>query len=445
MEWRSSKDLDFLKARAIDATKEAEQSVKQIIQAVRAQGDKAIFDFTQTFDEVSLTSLKVSQKDFQEAYDLVDDEVIQAIRLAAANIEAFHAKQKATSWFEESEDGSLLGQKVTPIDSVGLYVPGGSAAYPSSVLMSAIPAKVAGVKRIVMVSPPQADGKINPGVLVAADVVGVTECYVMGGAQAIAALAYGTETVAPVDKIVGPGNLYVTLAKKEVFGTVAIDSLAGPSEIVVIADQTANPSWVASDLLSQAEHDANAMAVFITNDRALAEAVDAEVQKQCAELPRQAIAGASINQFGKLFLVETLEEGIELVNRIAPEHLEVITENPEQWLPYIRHAGAIFLGPYSSEPVGDYLAGPNHIIPTNGTARYGSPLSVESFIKRSSIIRYSEKALKREASAIMSLARFEGLEGHARAIEQRVKGGSSRGTESNDQTNNRGNRHYTMH
>jgi histidinol dehydrogenase len=280
---------------------------------------------------------------------------------------------------------------------------------------------------------------------VAAQEVGVTDCYAMGGAQAVAALAYGTETVAPVDKIVGPGNLYVTLAKKEVFGTVAIDSLAGPSEIVVIADRTANPCWVASDLLSQAEHDVNSMAVLITDDRALAEAVDAEVQKQCADLPRQKIAAASIDQYGKLFLVDTLEEGLELVNRLAPEHLEVMTENPEQWLPYIRHAGAIFLGPYSSEPVGDYFAGPNHIIPTNGTARYGSPLSVESFIKRSSIIRYSEKALKRDAALITSLARYEGLEGHARAIEQRVKGGNPSGTEGSNQTNNGRNRHYTMH
>jgi histidinol dehydrogenase len=445
MEWRSSRDLDYLKARAVGATKEAEQSVKRILQAVQEKGDQAIFEFTQTFDQVTLSSLRVPEQDFQEAYELVDDEVIQAIRKAAENIETFHAKQKATSWFEESPDGSLLGQKVTPLDSVGLYVPGGSAAYPSSVLMSAIPAKVAGVKRLVLVSPPQADGKINPGVLVAAQEVGVTDCYAMGGAQAVAALAYGTETVAPVDKIVGPGNLYVTLAKKEVFGTVAIDSLAGPSEIVVIADRTANPCWVASDLLSQAEHDPNSMAVLITDDRALAEAVDAEVQKQCADLPRQKIAAASIDQYGKLFLVDTLEEGLELVNRLAPEHLEVMTENPEQWLPYIRHAGAIFLGPYSSEPVGDYFAGPNHIIPTNGTARYGSPLSVESFIKRSSIIRYSEKALKRDAALITSLARYEGLEGHARAIEQRVKGGNPSGTEGSNQTNNGRNRHYTMH
>ncbi|WEG13616.1 histidinol dehydrogenase [Pullulanibacillus sp. KACC 23026] len=445
MEWRSSQDLDFLNDRNTAATKEAEASVKRILQLVQEKGEEGILELTEQFDKVRLTRLRVTDTDIQEAYKRVDDVVIEAIRKAAKNIESFHDKQKVTSWFEEAPDGTMLGQKVTPLDSIGLYVPGGSAAYPSSVLMGAIPAKVAGVKRIVLVSPPQADGKINPGVLVAANEVGVTECYSVGGAQAIGALAYGTETIQPVDKIVGPGNLYVTLAKKEVFGSVAIDSLAGPSEIVILADRTANPAWIASDLLSQAEHDPHAMAVLITNDRELGEKVDAEVQKQCAALPRKSIAGQSISSYGKLFLVDTIEAGIEVVNRLAPEHLEVVTENPESWLPHIRHAGAIFLGAYSSEPVGDYLAGPNHIIPTNGTARFGSPLNVESFIKRSSIIRYSEKAFKRDAEAIMTLARYEGLEGHAQAIEQRLQGGLSNGANRNDQKNNSRDGHYTMH
>ncbi len=423
MQWRTSRDLDFLKDREIGATIEAEASVKQIIGRVKQDGDRAVLDFTQTFDHVTRDSLIVTEEDMLAAYKKVDGEIVEAIRAAAQRIQAFHEKQKVSSWVEEQEDGTLLGQQVTPIDSVGLYVPGGSAPLPSSVLMAALPAKVAGVKRLVLASPPQADGHINPGVLVAAHEVGISECYTMGGAQAIAALAYGTESVPAVDKIVGPGNLYVTLAKKEVFGKVDIDSLAGPSEIVVLADHTANPAWVASDLLSQAEHDPNAMAILITTDRALGEAVEGEVKKQCETLPRKAIASASIENNGKIFWVESLEEGVELVNRLAPEHLEVVTEDPEALLPDIRHAGAIFLGGFSSEPVGDYFAGPNHIIPTNGTARYGSPLNVESFIKRSSLIRYSEQALKRDARTITTLARLEGLEAHARAVEQRLKGG----------------------
>lgn len=442
MEWRSHQNLNFLTERDLGTTNEAETTVKRIIKAVREKGNQAILELTEQLDRVTLSTLAVSEADIQEAYEKVDSKVIVAIRKAANNIEAFHEKQKVVSWFEESPDGSMLGQKVTPIDSVGVYVPGGSAAYPSSVLMGVIPAKVAGVERIVLVSPPQADGKINPGVLVAAKEVGVNELYTVGGAQAVAALAYGTETIQPVDKIVGPGNLYVTLAKKEVFGAVDIDSLAGPSEIVILADHTAKPSWVASDLLSQAEHDPRAMAILITTDRELAVAVDDEVQRQCAALPRAAIASESIETFGKLFLVESIEEGIDLVNRLAPEHLEIVTEDPESWLPQIRHAGAIFLGAYSSEPVGDYLAGPNHIIPTNGTARYGSPLNVESFIKRSSVIRYSEEALKREAEAIATLARFEGLEGHARAIEERLKGGEDHGTNRNDQKDNSRDDHF---
>lgn len=422
MEWIENGDLSFLKKRKVEAKEAAQQSVREIIARVRDEGDKALKDYTKQFDGVELGKLRVPNEAIAAAYRHVPEKVIQAIRQAAENIRAFHEKQKPSSWTETVEHGVVLGQKVTPLDSVGVYVPGGTASYPSSVLMGAIPALVAGVGRVVLISPPQKNGLIAYGVLVAAHEIGIKEIYQAGGAQAIAALAYGTETIRPVDKIVGPGNLYVMLAKKQVFGDVAIDSLAGPSEIAVLADETAHPEWVAADLLSQAEHDKMSMPVLVTTSRSLAEKVDQEVERQLPALPRHEIAGPSIETVGKIVLAANLKDAAEIVNQIAPEHLELAIADPESVLPLIRHAGAIFLGMYSSEPVGDYFAGPNHIIPTNGSARYASPLGVESFVKRSSLIRYTDEALEANGSAIADFARFEGLEGHARAVEKRMKG-----------------------
>lgn len=423
MEWIKDQNFDFLAGRNIAARETEEKAVKAIIERVKAGGDSALIDYTKQFDGISLSDLRIHPSDIEAAYKRVPDEVIQAIRQAAKNITAFHEKQKPSSWKEETDDGVWLGQKVTPLDSVGVYVPGGTACYPSSVLMGAIPAVVAGVRRVVLISPPQKSGVIADGVLVAANEVGLKEIYQAGGAQAIAALAYGTETIRPVDKIVGPGNIYVTLAKKQVFGDVAIDSLAGPSEIVVLADETADPGWVAADLLSQAEHDKLSMPVLITTSARFAEQVEREVDGQLKSLPRYDIAGKSVQDNGKIIVVPTLQDGAEAVNRIAPEHLEIVTEDPESVVPLIRHAGAIFLGRYSSEPVGDYFAGPNHIIPTNRSARFASPLGVESFVKRSSLIRYSKAALEKNGAAIAAFARYEGLEAHARAVEKRVERG----------------------
>ncbi|GGL42293.1 histidinol dehydrogenase [Sporolactobacillus putidus] len=422
MEWIENGDLSFLKKRKVEAKEAAQQSVREIIARVRDEGDKALKDYTKQFDGVELGELRVPNEAIAAAYRHVPEKVIQAIRQAAENIRAFHEKQKPSSWTETVEHGVVLGQKVTPLDSVGVYVPGGTASYPSSVLMGAVPALVAGVGRVVLISPPQKNGLIAYGVLVAAHEIGIKEIYQAGGAQAIAALAYGTETIRPVDKIVGPGNLYVMLAKKQVFGDVAIDSLAGPSEIAVLADETAHPEWVAADLLSQAEHDKMSMPVLVTTSRSLAEKVDQEVERQLPALPRHEIAGPSIETVGKIVLAANLKDAAEIVNQIAPEHLELAIADPESVLPLIRHAGAIFLGMYSSEPVGDYFAGPNHIIPTNGSARYASPLGVESFVKRSSLIRYTDEALEANGSAIADFARFEGLEGHAQAVEKRMKG-----------------------
>lgn len=422
MEWIKNGHLDFLKKRKVEAKEEARKSVQAIIEEVRENGDEALRSLTRKFDGVDRKDLQVHIDEADEAASRVSEKVRQAIREAAGNIRAFHEKHKPESWTETVSDQVRLGQKVTPLDSVGVYVPGGTACYPSSVLMGAIPALVAGVPRVVLMSPPQKNGLIADGVLAAAREIGITEIYQAGGAQAIAALAYGTETIRPVDKIVGPGNLYVMLAKKEVFGDVAIDSLAGPSEIAVIADQTAHPEWVAADLLSQAEHDKMSMPVLVTTSQEFGEKVDREVERQLAELPRKEIAEPAVESVGKIILVNDLKKAAEAVNQIAPEHLELAVADPDALLPRIRHAGAIFLGHYSSEPVGDYFAGPNHIIPTNGAARYASPLSVESFVKRSSLIRYTEEALRRNGAAIAILARYEGLEGHARAVEKRLKG-----------------------
>ncbi|MDQ0244695.1 histidinol dehydrogenase [Bacillus fengqiuensis] len=408
--------------RTIDqGTEEQRQAVLSIIDSVRKQGDAALKSYTEAFDGVSLSSFLVSEEEKKAAYEQVSEDMINIIKEAAVNIRDYHERMVQQSWMVTKEDGTILGQKVTALDAVGVYVPGGTAAYPSSVLMNVVPAQVAGVKRIVMVSPPQKDGTLPAGVLVAANELGVEEIYKVGGAQAIAALAYGTETIKSVDKIVGPGNIYVALAKREVFGLVDIDSIAGPSEIVVLADETALAAEVAADLLSQAEHDKRASSVLVTTSMALAEEVAEEVKKQLETLPRKEIAGASIDDHGAIYVAETMEQAVQAVNDLAPEHLEVMTEQPMNLLGSIRHAGAIFLGRYSSEPVGDYFAGPNHVLPTNGTAKFSSALSVDAFVKKSSIISYSEQALEQNHSKIAAFARLEGLEAHARAVESRFK------------------------
>lgn len=408
--------------RSIEAgTSEQLAVVKGIITEIRNRGDEALKEFTEKFDRVQLPSFSVTESEIEAAYSLVDQEYIDIVREAAENIKSFHEKQLRPSWMTTEENGTILGQKITALDSVGVYVPGGTAAYPSSVLMNVIPAKVAGVKRIVMVSPPDESGKLPAAVLVAAKEAGVKEIFKVGGAQAVAALAYGTESIAPVDKITGPGNIFVALAKREVFGDVDIDMIAGPSEIAVLADDSARADEVAADLLSQAEHDPRACSVLVTPSLALAEAVSTEVEKQLAVLPRRDIASRAIADYGAIYVTADLDEAVETVNQLAPEHLEVITENAMELLGKIRHAGAIFIGRYSSEPVGDYFAGPNHVLPTNGTARFSSPLNVDDFQKKSSVIIYSEKALQENGAKIAAFARMEGLEAHARAVETRLK------------------------
>ncbi|MCA1033778.1 histidinol dehydrogenase [Bacillus infantis] len=407
--------------RSVDSgTEEQRNAVKSIIAEVRKNGDEAVRSYTEKFDGIQLSSFAATPAEVEEAYSTIDPSILEVIKEAAANIRSFHEKQLRPSWMTTDEDGTMLGQKVTPLDSAGLYVPGGTAAYPSSVLMNVIPAKVAGVRRIVITSPPGRDGKLPAAVLVAAKEAGAEEIYKIGGAQAIAALAYGTESIKPVDKITGPGNIFVALAKREVFGDVDIDMIAGPSEIAVLADETARANEVAADLLSQAEHDPMACSVLVTASSILAEKVAEEVERQLADLPRREIAGKSIEGFGMIYVAETMEEAVETVNRLAPEHLEVLTENPMELLGQIRHAGAIFLGRYSPEPVGDYFAGPNHVLPTNGTARFSSPLNVEDFQKKSSIVYYSKKSLQENGAKIAAFARLEGLEAHARAIEERL-------------------------
>lgn len=404
---------------------EQNEVVRTIIADVRKEGDAALLRYTAKLDRAELTAaeLRVTQAEIDAAYEQVDAAFLTAIREAAVNIRSFHEKQKRNSWMDLQPDGTLLGQILRPLKRVGVYVPGGKAAYPSSVLMNVIPAQVAGVPEIVMVTPPSTGGRdgIDPGILVAAAESGVKEMYRVGGAQAIAALAHGTETIAPVDKICGPGNIYIALAKREVFGAVDIDSIAGPSEIVVLADESADPAYIAADLLSQAEHDEMASSILVTPSEQLANAVAAEVERQLATLPRQAIARASIDSYGAVLMVDSLKAGIDVVNKLAPEHLEVLTVDPMSLLGLIENAGAIFLGPYSSEPVGDYFAGPNHIIPTNGTARFSSPVNVDDFLKKSSLIYYSKEALLANGDKIMTLARQEGLEAHARAIQIRLE------------------------
>ena len=393
--------------------------VRQVLTDVRTQGDVALRTYTERWDGYMPTSLRVTKEEIQEAVNALDQQLYQDLVEAAQNIRLYHEQQSRQGYRLELGDGSWLGQRVTALDAVGLYVPGGTAAYPSSVLMNVIPAQVAGVKRIVIASPAGLDGKMPAGVLVAAQLLGIEEIYKIGGAQAIAALAYGTETIAPVDKITGPGNIFVALAKREVFGEVAIDMIAGPSEIAVLADDTAFPDEIAADLLSQAEHDRLACAVLVTTSEKLAKKVAEEVEKQLEILPRQEVARASIENFGVIYIAETVSDAVEAINSLAPEHLEIMTNNAEAIAEQIRHAGGIFIGRYSSEPVGDYFAGTNHVLPTNSTARFASGLNVDDFVKKSSVVYYSEKTWQVNAPKIARLARMEGLEGHARAVESR--------------------------
>lgn len=397
---------------------EIEKTVSEIIQNVAQNGDQAVRDYERKFDSVNLADFSIPAFQLDQALDSIDEDLRAALELAKQNIISFHKQEIENSFVDVSTPGIMRGEKITPLASVGLYVPGGTAAYPSTILMCGIPAKLAGVKRVVMVTPPQPAG-INPAVLAAAKLAGVDEVYQVGGAQAIAALAYGTETIPAVDKIMGPGNIFVATAKKQVFGKVAIDMVAGPSEIGILADESANAKEIAADLLSQAEHDKRARAMLITNSKSLAEAVSKEIERQLSTLPRQEIARTSIEDRGFIAVMENTAEMFELMNDVAPEHLEVQLKNPTQYLGLIKNAGSVFLGRYASEPLGDYVAGPNHVLPTGGTARFASPLGVYDFVKRTQFIQFDRQNLKADLKAITKLARTEGLEAHARAIEAR--------------------------
>lgn len=397
---------------------EIEKTVSEIIQNVAQNGDQAVRDYERKFDSVNLADFSIPAFQLDQALDSIDEDLRAALELAKQNITSFHKQEIENSFVDVSTPGIMRGEKITPLASVGLYVPGGTAAYPSTILMCGIPAKLAGVKRVVMVTPPQPAG-INPAVLAAAKLAGVDEVYQVGGAQAIAALAYGTETIPAVDKIMGPGNIFVATAKKQVFGKVAIDMVAGPSEIGILADDSANAKEIAADLLSQAEHDKRARAMLITNSKSLAEAVSEEIDRQLNTLPRQEIARTSIEDRGFIAVMENTAEMFELMNDVAPEHLEVQLANPTQYLGLIKNAGSVFLGRYASEPLGDYVAGPNHVLPTGGTARFASPLGVYDFVKRTQFIQFDRQNLKADLKAITKLARTEGLEAHARAIEAR--------------------------
>ena len=398
-------------------------TVQEIVDGVRAKGDEALFAYTRQFDraQVDESNIRVTETEIQAAMKQVPKELLQVMTTSMENIRAYHEKQKRNSWFDARPDGTILGQKVTPLDSVGVYVPGGKAAYPSSVLMNIIPAQVAGVKRIVMVTPPGADGSVNPVTLTAAHLAGVTEVYRAGGAQAVAALAFGTKSIPRVCKIVGPGNIFEKKKKKAVYGYASIDSIAGPSEILVIADEKADPRYVAADLMSQAEHDELASAILVTPSMELAQAVSREADALAARLSRREIIEKSLENYGYILVVENLEAAVAAANEIAPEHLEILTENPFEVMTKIRNAGAIFMGPYSSEPLGDYYAGPNHVLPTNGTARFFSPLNVDDFVKKSSIIYYSREALFAASKDIQAFANAEGLTAHANSIRTRFE------------------------
>lgn len=415
--------LEDLLRRSPNQYGEYAAKVEEIVEQVKIKKDAALFDYTKRFDgaELDADTIRVTEEEIKEAYTLVDDSLVEIMRKAKENIREFHIKQKQYGWFDTTPNGTILGQKVTPLSSVGVYVPGGKAAYPSSVLMNVIPAKVAGVERIAMVTPPGKDGKVNPATLVAAKEAGVTEIYKVGGAQAIAALAHGTESIQKVDKIVGPGNIYVALAKKAVYGHVSIDSIAGPSEILVIADETANPRFIAADLLSQAEHDELASAILVTTSSELAQKVQKEVEGFVNILSRKEILEKSLENYGYILITDTLDSAIDVANEIASEHLEIVTKDPFNVMTKIKNAGAIFLGEYSSEPLGDYFAGPNHVLPTNGTAKFFSPLSVDDFIKKSSIISYSREALEPIHEDIIKFANAEHLTAHANSIAVRFE------------------------
>lgn len=398
--------------------------VQEIVDGVKERGDEALFAYTEKFDgaKVSADNIRVTEEEIEAAMAQVPEELLAVMKTSMENIRRYHEKQKRNSWFDARPDGTILGQKITPLDSVGVYVPGGKAAYPSSVLMNIIPAQVAGVERIVMVTPPGKDGSVNPVTLTAAHLAGATEVYRAGGAQAVAALAFGTASIPRVRKIVGPGNIFVALAKKAVYGHVSIDSIAGPSEILVIADEKANPRYVAADLLSQAEHDQLASAILVTPSMELAKKVSRQAQEMTERLSRRDIIQASLDNYGYILVVENMKEAIQAANEIAPEHLEILTDNPFEVMTKIRNAGAIFMGPYSSEPLGDYFAGPNHVLPTNGTAKFFSPLNVDDFVKKSSIIYYSREALKEASQDIETFAKAEQLTAHANSIHVRFEG-----------------------
>lgn len=415
--------LENLLKRSPNSYGEFESRVNDIIQNVREKRDEAIFEYTLKFDGATINqdNIRVTEEEIKEAYEQVDPKLLDVIRKALVNIRDYHTKQKQYSWFDSDESGIILGQKVTPLKTVGVYVPGGKAVYPSSVLMNVIPAKVAGVSNIIMTTPCGKDGKVYPSTLVAAKEAGVDAIYKVGGAQAIAALAFGTESIPKVDKIVGPGNIYVALAKKAVFGYVSIDSIAGPSEIMVLADETANPRFVAADLLSQAEHDEMASAILVTTSETLAEQVSVEVDEFVEVLSRKEIIQKSLDNYGYILVADTMQDAIDTVNEIASEHLELVTKNPFETMTKIRNAGAIFIGEYSSEPLGDYFAGPNHVLPTNGTAKFFSPLSVDDFIKKSSIISYSREALEPVYKDIVQFAECEKLTAHANSIRVRFE------------------------
>ena len=413
--------LEDLLKRSPNSYGKYEASVKEILENVRSGRDEAVFTYTKQFDgaDIDASNIRVTEEEIQEAYSQVDESLLMVIRKAKTNIQTYHEKQRQYSWFDSRPDGTILGQKVTPLERVGVYVPGGKAAYPSSVLMNIMPAKVAGVDEIIMVTPPGKDGKVTPTTLVAAKEAGADKIYKAGGAQAIAALAFGTESIPKVDKIVGPGNIYVALAKKSVYGYVSIDSIAGPSEILVLADETANPRYVAADLLSQAEHDEMASAILVTTSMDLAEKVSAHVDEFVRQLSRGEIIRKSLDNYGHILVADTLQDAIDAANEIASEHLEIMTANPFEVMTRIRNAGAIFIGEHSSEPLGDYFAGPNHVLPTNGTARFFSPLSVDDFIKKSSIISYSREALEAAHRGIETFAEAEHLTAHANSIRVR--------------------------
>lgn len=415
--------LEDLLKRSPNSYGEYEACVQEILDTVREKQDEAVFDYTKKFDgaDINPGNILVTEEEVREAYAQMDENLLRIVRRALANIEAYHQKQMQYSWFDSKPDGTMLGQKVTALRRVGVYVPGGKAVYPSSVLMNVMPAKVAGVEEIIMVTPPGKDGKVNPTTLVAAKEAGVTAVYKVGGAQAVAALAYGTESIPKVDKIVGPGNIYVALAKKAVYGHVSIDSIAGPSEILVLADETANPRYVAADLLSQAEHDELASAILVTTSRELAEQVSRETDRFIQELSRGEIIQKSLDNYGHILVADTMEDAINAANEIASEHLEIMTAEPYQVMTKIRNAGAIFIGEYSSEPLGDYFAGPNHILPTNGTAKFFSPLSVDDFLKKSSIIAYSREALEQVHEDIEQFAEAEQLTAHANSVRVRFE------------------------